>query len=202
MFSVTPELESAVLVANLRATRAAAEAVRSAVGVRGLLRVAWRCAVLACRGAPFGMLGAPRGERERLARAQAGGLLLLDRGLAPEMGRKARRDLLAKVVREGGIAFLERMIPLRPSAPALLAARFFNAIGTTHTLLDGTFAFDVRRCLFVELCVRTSQPHLASLFCEVDFAFFGARRAVVLRRTKTLATGGGTCDFRFHLPNE
>ncbi len=58
----------------------------------------------------------------------------------------------------------------------------------------------MHRCRFVELLAHARAAHLAPLFCEADLAYFdGAHRPITLSRTRTLASGGASCDFHFTL---
>ena len=103
----------------------------------------------------------------------------------------------------GAVPFLDAMLPpmdedaMRQLAPRL-AESFFNAEGHGEPTSDGGFAFDVRRCRFVELLGAVGAPHLGPLFCEADNVFFdGKRRRLVLHRSQTIAGGAANCDFRF-----
>lgn len=193
-----------IRAADRSGARVVLEMLRAEIGIARTVRVLMRFAWMKAKGEPFRALGPPSGARDRLSRRQAAGLILLDRALQGVLAEDARRQVLRRAVREAGIVFLDRMVP-EGSAVSLAtfardaAARFFNAEGEAHDLPDGSFALDVKRCLFVELCAHADAPHLAPLFCEADEAFFdGARRPIELRRTKTLARDASPCDFRFH----
>ncbi|MCA9679023.1 MAG: L-2-amino-thiazoline-4-carboxylic acid hydrolase, partial [Myxococcales bacterium] len=102
-------------------------------------------------------------------------------------------------VHAGGVAFLDAMLPATDLAAraAEVAGWFFNATGTVSQV-DDELRFDVTACDFARLLPRLGAGHLAPLFCEVDRIYFDEpRRGVLLRRSRTLATGGDGCDFRF-----
>lgn len=156
------------------------------------------------RGEPFAHLGKPTDQRDRLSRRQCADVILLDRLLTPALGPEQTRAILRQIVVEGGVRFLDQMVPdlspeqLRDQASSL-AGRFFNAEGTVRAGDDGV-SFDVSRCRFVELTRAADASHLAPLFCEVDASFFGQHRPIKLERTRTLASDGKPCDFRFKPP--
>ena len=159
------------------------------------------------RGEPFGALGPPRDERDRLSRRQSADLVLLDRAVRRVADDEVALSIARAAVRAGAVPFLDAMLPpmggdaLRELAPSL-ADSFFNAEGEGRLTDDGGFAFDVSRCRFVELLTHADARHLAPLFCEADELFFdGKRRPIQLHRTRTIANGGASCDFRF-TPNE
>lgn len=193
-------VEHAVRAAELAAGRAVINALRRELGITDTLRVIARIIRDRLRGRPFGHLGPPVDERDRLSRAQAAELILLDRALRRvRNGDVALRIARAAVIAGGG-RFLSLMIPRLPSGDAAgaLADRFFNAEGETAAEADRAFTFTVHRCRFVELLAAAEASHLAPLFCEVDAVHFArADVPVRLTRTKTLATGGDCCDFRF-----
>jgi len=194
---------SAISRAQWSATPAILRALVRELGVAKTARVLGHMVFARARGEPFGVLGPPVDERDRLSRAQARDLVLLDRAAA----RVADPDTALRVARKatlvGGTAFLDRMIPPLPEGRAAEAARqradrFFNAEGEARSRGDDAFSFTVTRCRFVELLGAVGSPHLAPLFCEVDAHYFSrSDQPVQLRRTKTLATGGDACDFEF-----
>lgn len=172
------------------------------LGVIGALGALARVGAWKARGAPFRALGPARDERERLSRAQAGDLVLLDRAVRCAAGPDVALAVAREAVLGGAVPFLDAMIPrfsaerLAAVAPELVA-RFFNAEGEAR-VIDGVFHFDVARCRFVELLDAVDARHLAPLFCEADHAFFGGgHRPVTLRRSRTIAGGAAGCDFQF-----
>lgn len=175
------------------------------LGVVATTRVLGHVIGARLRGEPFAHLAPPADDRERKTRAQATDVILLDRAVSavtgdPHLALSISRD----AVFAGGQRFLSAMIPALPrhglgQFATELAGRFFNAEGETATDADGeSFSFTVRRCLFVELLAAANASHLAPLFCAVDEVYFARPdQPLKLTRTKTLATGGDCCDFRF-----
>jgi hypothetical protein len=63
---------------------------------------------------------------------------------------------------------------------------------------DQAVAFDVRRCIYLEVLTGYDAPELAQLFCWVDDLVFAELPAwISWERTGTLARGDGCCDFRW-----
>lgn len=196
------DAETAIARAERRAARAVVRALVDAVGVAGTARVVARVAFESSRGEPFARLGAPVDERERLSRRQAAPLVLLARAVERQRDRTTAVAVARTAAIAGGQRFLSLMIPPEPSiaSAAAAVARFFNAEGDTAFEDDTTLAFTVTRCRFVELLAAIGESHLAPIFCEVDAHYFADRtQPIRLGRTTTLATGGPTCDFRFHI---
>jgi len=177
--------------------------LRSHVGVFGALGVLASVAGAKLRGEPFRRLGPAVDERDRLSRRQCGDLVLLDRALRARGQSDAAAAVTREAVLQGAIPFLDALLPPLDDDPTeedmvALAETFFNAEGKGRKLAEGSFAFDVRRCRFVELLQAVEAEHLMTLFCEADEVYFdGQRRPITLRRKGTLARGAEVCDFRF-----
>ena len=66
---------------------------------------------------------------------------------------------------------------------------------------DSEFISDVRHCFFHELLTASGAGHLTSILCAFDATWMGAvdpaRHGFTVDRTRTIATGGGSCPFRF-----
>ena len=63
-------------------------------------------------------------------------------------------------------------------------------------------AFDVTRCLYVDIFRRYGALELVPVFCAVDDYWYEQLRPVIgWHRTTTLATGGRCCDFRYENPH-
>ena len=155
----------------------------------------------------------PDRQRERLARRQFRGLLLLEDGLiAAGLPTPERLQLLRELMATAGASFIARNLPLPTRANwqaadegerrrflTRLTRRFINAdIDAIQTSKSG-LGFDVTRCLFAELAHAVGRPHLAPLFCLADEVYFNRPGSLVqLSRTQTLAEGHERCDFRFH----
>lgn len=200
------DTKKAIRRSKLAAGRAV---VRMLVGQLGLARSAAVLARLAwwrVRGEPWSQLGPIEDERDRLSRAQAGDLVLLDRAMRAIGEGEAAMRICGEAVSVGGVRFLGDMLGTLPTTnlgefAQRMASRFFNAEGETR-ILDGDTAFEltVTRCRFVDLLAAVDASHLAPLFCAADSAYFDdASRPIQLRRTQTLATGGDCCDFHFEL---
>ena len=194
---------AAIVKGERVAARAALRVLRQSVGLWGTVRVFAKLLRNKLARAPFRALGPPRDERDRLSRRQCGDLVLLDRALATEFSKEERVSLLREIVMAGAGPFLDAMLPPFPVeqlaglAPTLVES-FFNAEGEVQLSDDSGFKFEVNHCRFVELLKAVDAFHLGPLFCEADEAYFdGVRRPIVLRRTRTLARGGRSCDFHF-----
>ncbi len=199
------DTERAIAHAERVATKQVVRRLRDQLGIWQTGRVLARVLLAKLRGEPFKQLGPARDERDRLSRRQAAGVVLLDRALRSLAPPEIAREVVREAVMAGALPFLESMVPLM--APERLAeqaeelaGRFFNAEGAAELESATAFRFDVTCCRFVDLLGAIHESHLAPLFCEADQTFFdGVRRKVVLTRTRTLATGGTTCDFRFRV---
>lgn len=190
------------------ATRVVWNVLRARLGLRRAVLLLLRVLRDQLRGEPFARLGAPADERDRLSRAQAGGLVLLDRHVGA-LDRALADDVCRAAVDAGAGLFLAEMIPfrtveeLRANAKSLVD-RFFNAEGESQ-LDDTTLRFTVTRCRFTELLAAVGASHLMPLFCAADYAFFSRAdrpeqnrdRLITLRRTQTRAEGAASCDFVF-----
>ncbi len=191
-----------------RAERAAVgplwRALRQELGTLRAARVIGAVLRGKMRSEPFAALGPPQDECDELSRKQCGDAVLIYRTVA----RLADDETALRVVRAaivaGGVRFLDEMIPPLPSSDLgafarEIASRFFNAESETGAAEDDqSFEMTVTRCRFVELLAAVDASKLAPLFCEVDSVYFGGgERPIKLGRTKTLATGGDCCDFRF-----
>jgi len=199
------EISRAIRHAERIAARALLRRMRSELGFAQTAGVLARVAWWKAKGYPFIDLGPPKDERDRLSRRQCADLILLDRALRSVAGRDVAMSLVREAVLAGAPPFLEAMIPdLTPLGLADeasgLAERFFNAEGESRLVDDHHFRFEVRRCRFVELLAHARATHLGPLFCEADLSFFdGAHRPITLSRTRTLISGGPSCDFHFTL---
>jgi hypothetical protein len=199
------EISRAIRHAERIAARVLLRRMRSELGFPRAAAVLARVAWWKAKGEPFIDLGPPKDHRDRLSRRQCADLILLDRALRATASSEVALSLVRTAVLAGAPPFLEAMIPdLTPLGLADeaggLAERFFNAEGEARLVDDHHFHFEVRRCRFVELLAHARATHLGPLFCEADLAFFdGAHRPITLRRTRTLASGGASCDFHFTL---
>lgn len=63
---------------------------------------------------------------------------------------------------------------------------------------DQAIAFEVRRCIYLDVLTSYSAPELAPLFCWVDDLVFESLPSwISWERTGTLARGDECCDFRW-----
>lgn len=196
-------VKQAIAVGERAAVRVVLASLHRHLGLIKTARVLGRVAVARVRGEPFKRLGPAEGERDQLSRRQCGDLVLLDRAVTEVADAQVAMAVAREAVLAGAVPFLDAMLPamdetaLRQLAPRLVKS-FFNAEGRGEPTSDGGYAFDVTRCRFVELLGAVGASHLGPLFCEADTLFFdGKRRPLVLHRSKTIAGGGDTCDFRF-----
>ncbi len=178
-------------------------ALMSNFGFFGMLGVLGRVAGAKMGGEPFGKLGKPVDDRDRLSRRQVGDLVLLDRAIRNKYSGEQAMLVCRTLTLTGGVIFLDAIIPhVTPDKLGEMAGKligeFFNAEGKATMVNKETLQFNVTRCLFVDLLAQVDAAHLVPLFCEVDSGFFdGKRRPVLLNRTMTLATGGTHCNFTF-----
>ncbi len=180
--------------------------LRERLGWVGAAKVLASLGVARARGEPFGRLGPPASERERLTRVQAADLVLLHRALVARLGAPAALDACRAIAAEGARHFFDDMladvsVPATPEAAAALvtelAARFFNT-ETVVAAQPAGVAMTVTRCLFVDLLAQVDAAVLVPLFCATDHAAFdGEARPIRLQRTRTLAIDGQPCDFVF-----
>jgi len=123
-------------------------------------------------------------------------------------------DVLAEVARLLEVAMRDRLlrrsqlfahIP-RPFAAFRLSARWFMrllfpASGWDMEVVednDHCFAFNVRRCFYLDILTEYDAPELTPLFCALDdLAYEALPPAIHWQRTKTLGRGDDCCDFRW-----
>ena len=63
---------------------------------------------------------------------------------------------------------------------------------------DTCLAYNVRRCIYLEVLTSYGSPELTALYCRMDdLTFEGLPASITWERTKTLGQGGDVCDFRW-----
>ncbi|NOZ50449.1 MAG: L-2-amino-thiazoline-4-carboxylic acid hydrolase [Chloroflexi bacterium] len=123
-------------------------------------------------------------------------------------------EVLAEVARLLEVAMRDRLlrrsqlfahIP-RPFAAFRLSARWFMRLlfpssGWDMEVVednDHCFAFNVRRCFYLDVLSTYGPPELTKLFCGLDdLAYEALPPAIRWQRTKTLGRGDDCCDFRW-----
>lgn len=183
--------------------------LRRALPVQQALAVLWDVVRMQVRGEPFGHLGPPEDERDRLSRRQIGPAILLYRALRLRVDATQALALTREVVLAAGVVFLEALladVDPREAPPTeeprtkleALAQRFFNAEGELVLAEERRASFDVCRCRFVELLDAADARVLGPLFCEVDATYFRSEfTSLRLTRTSTRMQDDPRCDFRF-----
>ena len=73
-----------------------------------------------------------------------------------------------------------------------------DAWDSTFEVEKDRFDLTIRKCLWYDTCVECGCPEACRFFCECDNYSFGDLKKVGFRRTQTLGTGGGCCDFHFY----
>lgn len=152
-------------------------------------------------------------EREALARRQFASVVRIDDALRAErsLSTEPRMTILRELLAQSGAAFIAGAFPLpapaswRAASPSdrqgflTRATRWFVNADIAEVRTDErSLGFDVERCLFAELARAIDRPYLGPLFCVADEVYFGRPDCpVALTRTRTLATDGQPCDFRF-----
>lgn len=202
------------LRAEISSNLQALKALGSEVGWARTARAAWAALPARLGRDPFAAaLGPPSDAREAASRAQIGGAVLLYRRLREQEGRARALEILSAVVRAGTVAFLGHTVGRidaarfqamdetgRRAMCAEMAGRFFNATSRIDEVSDRRFVLTVTHCLFPGLCRAAGVEEIAPLFCRGDLDYFNAGGGpVVLRREWTIAEGGATCPFVFHL---
>jgi hypothetical protein len=63
---------------------------------------------------------------------------------------------------------------------------------------DRCFAYDVRRCFYLDVLTAYGAPELTALYCKMDDVMYQALPpSITWERTKTLGRGDDCCDFRW-----
>ena len=73
-----------------------------------------------------------------------------------------------------------------------------DAWDSTFEAEKDRFDLTIHKCLWYDTCVECGCPEACRFFCECDNYSFGELKKVGFRRTQTLGTGGGCCDFHFY----
>ena len=182
--------------------RAAVTQLTTALGPVDAVVALARISAAIARGEPWRELPAPVDVRDKKSRTHVGSVVVLYREMQTRMPQLDAFALARKVVLAGGTAFLDGVFPSISAAELADAAtslveNFVNAEGTIERHGKTEIDFQVSRCRFVELMNAVGTPELAPLFCEVDAAFFEAKRTITLHRPLTIAAGDDRCEFRF-----
>ncbi len=59
------------------------------------------------------------------------------------------------------------------------------------------FIFDIRKCLYKDLCDFYKCPELCAIFCNGDWLVFGELKKLKFERERTLGYGDDLCGFNF-----
>jgi hypothetical protein len=177
-------------------------------GLIGTASIMAELALRLLRGEPFAKLPPAASAAERASRRQAAPAFVLYRVLA-RRGVADPFEATAAVVELAGVHFLRRALgPLEPETFAAMdptrrdawiarrAASFPNATPVFEEVSSRAVRFRIHACRFVTLAQQIGEPHLATLFCRADEAYFGkVEPHVTLVRPHTLARGGPDCPF-------
>ena len=64
------------------------------------------------------------------------------------------------------------------------------------------FEYNIKKCLWHDVCVKYQCPELCNIFCHSDeINFNGVSKQLYFRRSQTLGSGGTCCDFHFYKNN-